>query len=139
MDANDLEQIILDQENRLREQAQTIAEFSTLADRAILLESKVLDQQQIIAQLNAQLANVKTPDTWDKLTEGWMNSAIGKRALLTPGVDLTGFQMGVDRQNFKLIQLAYAQILEMLKLAGVAATISEQQEIGILLKTLGFA
>lgn len=139
MDINDLERIAADQENRLKEQAQTIAEFLALADRAILLESQVLDQQQLIAELQARLDKVIQPSAFDELAKGWMKSSIGKRANDNPKVDLTGLNLGVTRNNIELIKIAYANILETLKADGQAATKAEQQEIGILLKTLGFA
>lgn len=134
----ELEEALQLSEASLTEANQIIQQLQLRVAEGDVARDRCFDLERQIEQLNAKLAAVKTSDVWDKLTEGWMNSAIGKRALLTPGVDLTGFHMGVDRQNFKLVQLAYAQVLEMLKLAGVPATVKEQQEIGILLKTLGF-
>jgi hypothetical protein len=89
--------------------------------------------------LQGELALLKRPEAYTELAIGWMNSALGKRANDNPKIDLTGFHLGVDRNSFPLIQTAYKNILETLKADGQPATVKEQQEIGILLKTLGFA
>lgn len=126
-------------ETRLTEALSTIeAQANALSELPELREENSVLQQQI-ATLEIQLAQFKNPTVWDALAEGWLMSSIGKRALLTPGVDLTGFQIGVDRQNFKLVKYNYGNILEALKIAGVPATPAEQQEIGLLLQRLGFA
>jgi uncharacterized coiled-coil protein SlyX len=135
----ELEQQIKALEQTIAEQAQAIAEFGALSDRAAELEGIVFDQQQTIAALQIKLAKTMQPSAFVELAKGWMKSAIGKRAADNPKIDLTGFDMGVRERDFESIQIAYGNILATLKADGQPATVKEQQEIGILLKTLGFA
>jgi hypothetical protein len=114
------------------------AQAELLGSVATLQESEAALTQQI-QMLQGELALLKRPEAYTELAIGWMNSAIGKRANDNPKIDLTGFHLGVDRNSFPLIQTAYKNIIETLKADGAPATAAEQQEIGILLKRLGFA
>ena len=116
-----------------------IAEYELVAAEAVQLRDRCFDLDKQVADLTAMLGKLKGPEVFTALAKGWMRSAIGKRANDNPKVDLTGFHLGVTRNDFELIQISYANILETLKADGAPATKAEMQEIGILLKTLGFA
>lgn len=126
--------------DRLTTEAATmIAQFQVRiveGDKAIV---RCIDLQIEVDRLRGELLAVKTPDVWDQLVEGWLVSDIGKRTLGLPEVDLTGFQLGVERQNFRLIQLSYANIVAALDRAGTPVTPAEQQQIQSLLTSLDFA
>lgn len=124
-----LELIVVDRDSQ-------IAQYQLIAAEAVRLRDQVADLQMQVIALQPL---VKLPDRFIALTKAWMESSLGKRAALTPEVDLIGFQMGVDHQDFEVVQLAYKSILAAFAAKGAPATMKEQQEIGALLKRLGFA
>jgi hypothetical protein len=124
---------------RVKELETQVGEYQVVAAEAVQLRDRCFDLDKQVTELTAMLGKLKGPEAFTSLAKGWMKSEIGKRANDNPKIDLTGFHLGVTRNDFELIQIAYANILETLKADGQPATPAEQRQIGILLKTLGFA
>lgn len=139
MTKNQLEAALLKAQTDLTEAQATIEAQAAALSEVPSLREQHLEMSQHIVVLEVKLAEMQNPDKWDDLIDGWMKSSLGRRTMSNPKIDTSGFDMGVHRQNFKLIRTNYHNILAAWIQEGHPATAQEQQEIGLLLQRLGFA
>jgi uncharacterized coiled-coil protein SlyX len=134
----EMEVLVAELEAKIAEQNQTIAEFQVVGERATELEGIVFDQQLMIQSLEERLSKMIQPSAFTMLGEGWINSAIGKRANNEPQIDQNQIQSGLLMNSFSMVRGAYANICIKFAQLGAPVTKTEQAEINKIMHDAGF-
>jgi uncharacterized coiled-coil protein SlyX len=138
MTKSEMEVLISQLEAKIAEQEQTIAEFQVTGERAAELEGLLFDQQLMIQGLEERLSKMIQPSAFTMLGEGWINSAVGKRANSEPQIDQNQIQSGLLMHSFSMVRGAYANICVKFAQLGAPVTKAEQAEINRIMKEAGF-
>lgn len=130
--------VIAARDATIAEKELELVQFAGQAERYIVMESQLLDAQAEIGNLQQRLLTETTSGNYDRLTIGWLNSALYARIRDFDAVDTSNIRTNLTMRDIDAVKQSYSTLLLELDDMNEQATVAEQEEMTQLFMECGF-